>query len=422
MLTDSIKIFPAGPIDADVRPPGSKSITNRALICSVLAKGASVLHGALQSDDTEVMVASLQSLGFQVQADWTKSVIRVQGRGGVIPADQADMNLRNSGTSIRFLTALCCAGQGRFTLDGIERMRQRPIGELANALNQLGAQVSCEEGCPPVQIEARGLAGGSAIINCERSSQFLSALLMVLPQMQKFTVLQVPGALVSQPYVSMTCQVMSQFGVEVTQMAGEYSIDPRHAYAGQVYAIEPDASAASYFWAAAAITGGRCRVDGLKLGAVQGDTRFLQVLEEMGCQIIGDETGTAIYGGSLRGIEVDMNDISDTVQTLAAVALFAEGPTTIKGVAHNRFKETDRIGNLAIELRKLGATVDETDDGFVITPAALRPAEIETYDDHRMAMALSLVGLRQPGVVIRNPSCVSKTYPRFWDDLRAVSS
>ena len=421
MLVDFVKIAPSGPIDSVVRPPGSKSITNRALICSVLAAGPSVLRGALKSDDTEVMISSLRALGFEVEPDWDQALIRVQGQAGSIPANQAVMDLKNSGTSIRFLTALCAVGQGCFTLDGVQRMRQRPIGDLVSALNQLGGDVRCVGGCPPVEINARGLVGGATKVAGEMSSQFLSALLMVLPQMQKFTVLQVAGALVSQPYVSMTCQVMSQFGVDVTQMAGEYSIDPRHAYVGQDYEIEPDASAASYFWAAAAITGGRCHVEGLKLGAVQGDTRFLQLLEEMGCEIIADETGTAIYGGPLKGIEADMNDISDTVQTLAAVALFAEGPTTIKGVAHNRFKETDRIGNLAIELRKLGADVEETQDGMVITPGPLRGVEIETYDDHRMAMALSLVGLRQEGVVIRDPNCVSKTYPGFWEDLKAVT-
>ncbi len=217
-LTGFVKMVPSGAIDGMVRPPGSKSITNRALICSVLAKGPSLLRGALKSDDTEVMVNSLNALGFQVEPDWERSLLKVQGQAGVIPANQAVMDLKNSGTSIRFLTALCSLGQGRFTLDGVDRMRQRPIGDLVAALNQLGGSVKCIDGCPPVEIEARGLIGGSAKVAGGRSSQFLSALLMILPQMQKFTVLQVAGALVSQPYVSMTCQVMSQFGVDVTQI------------------------------------------------------------------------------------------------------------------------------------------------------------------------------------------------------------
>lgn len=421
-MQDSIEIEPvAEPIDAEIRPPGSKSITNRALICSALAKGTSVLCGALRSEDTEVMVAGLQALGFDVRSDWNASTIEVTGEAGRIPASAADLNLANSGTSIRFLTALCAIGQGQFKLDGVSRMRQRPIAELVDALNQLGGQVSCAEGCPPVSVDARGLAGGSATVRCDRSSQFLSALLMVLPQTSKYSVVQVEGRLVSKPYIDMTCQLMSRFGVDVSQIGSDYSIDPRHSYQGLKFEIEPDASAASYFWAAAAITQGRCRVDGLKLGALQGDVRFLQVLEEMGCQIIDDETGSAIYGGPLKGIEVNMNDISDTVQTLAAVALFAEGPTTITGVAHNRHKETDRIADLATELRKLGATVDELSDGLRITPGQLQPAQIETYDDHRMAMALSLVGLRQEGVTILNPGCTSKTYPGFFDDLENVT-
>ncbi len=419
-----MEVQSGGPIDAEIRPPGSKSLTNRALICSALAEGTSTLRGALWSDDTEVMVAGLQRLGIQLQADWDRSMIIVDGGGGQIRGGDIELDVGNSGTSIRFLTALSALGFGNYRLDGVARMRQRPIGDLAEALNQLGGQVSCRQGCPPVEVRGRGLKGGCTRVESSQSSQFLSALLMILPKTQSFSVLQVKGQLVSQPYVHMTCQVMRQFGVDVTQMTevGEYSVDPRHQYQGQHYEIEPDATAASYFWAAAAITGGRCRVQGLTLGALQGDVRFLQVLEDMGCQIIADETGTAIYGGDLKGIDVDMNDISDTVQTLAAVALFAEGETRIRGVAHNRLKETDRIGNLAIELRKLGADVQETQDGLVIVPGRLQPAELETYNDHRMAMALSLVGLRQPGVVIRNPGCVAKTYPGFWADLQRVTN
>ena len=422
-MSGVIEISSCGPIDADIRLPGSKSITNRALICSSLADGQSVLLGALKSHDTEVMIVGLQSLGIQIEPDWEQNKIVVQGSGGSIPAKFAELNLGNSGTSIRFLTAFSAVGSGSFTLDGNARMQQRPIGDLVDALNQLGGKVSCVDECPPVAVHAAGLTGGSARVNCERSSQFLSALLMVLPQTDKFTVLKVDGRLVSEPYINLTCQVMRHFGVDVMQLSelGEYSVDPRHSYVALDYEIEPDATAASYFWAAAAITEGRCRVEGLKLGALQGDVRFLQILEDMGCQIISDDTGTAIYGGPLKGVEVNMNDISDTVQTLAAVALFAEGPTTITGVAHNRLKETDRIGNLAIELRKLGATVDEQEDGMVITPGALRPAVIQTYDDHRMAMALSLVGLRQPGVVITNPGCTAKTYPRFFEDLKQAT-
>jgi 3-phosphoshikimate 1-carboxyvinyltransferase len=422
LLTDFIEIPTCGPIDADIRPPGSKSITNRALVCSSLASGRSVLSGALRSEDTEVMVSGLRSLGIEVQADWSAGRISIEGCAGALPARRAVLHLRNSGTSIRFLTAVCATGNGQFTLDGSTRMRQRPIGDLVDALNHLGGKVRCQQGFPPVEVEGCGLIGGTSQLRCNQSSQFLSALLMVLPCTGKFSVVQVDGRLVSRPYVEMTCRVMGHFGVDVTRLHGlEYSVDPRHVYRGRLYQIEPDASAASYFWAAAAITGGRCRVDGLTPDSMQGDVRFVQVLGDMGCEIITDDTGMAVSGGSLRGVEVDMNDISDTVQTLAAVALFAEGHTVIKGVAHIRHKETDRIGNLAIELRKLGADVREHEDGLTIVPGPLRPAVIETWDDHRMAMALSLAGLRQPGVVIRDPACTGKTYPDFFRDLQRVS-
>jgi 3-phosphoshikimate 1-carboxyvinyltransferase len=407
---------------ASIRPPGSKSITNRALICAALASGSSQLAGALKSEDTEVMIAGLQSLGVTVEPDWSRMSIQVEGCRGNVPARSARMDLRNSGTSMRFLTALSALGHGQFELDGTPRMRERPIGDLASALGQLGAKVSCRDGCPPVLVRGSGLHGGTALVRCEASSQFLSALLMVLPYARQYSVLRAAGSVVSQPYVQLTCQVMREFGVDVTQMheAAEYSVDPRHKYVGTNYVIEPDASAASYFWAAAAITGGSVRVEGLNENSFQGDVRFLQLLEEMGCEIESDETGATVYGRARYGVEANMNDISDTAQTLAVVALFAESPTTISGISHNRYKETDRIANLATELRKLGATVDVQDDGMQIVPGKTRPAIIETWNDHRMAMALALAGLRQPGVFIKNPECVDKTFPGYFSQLERI--
>ncbi len=419
-MTDYIEIQPCGPIDSEIRPPGSKSLTNRALICAALANGQSVLSGALKSEDTEVMVSALKQLGVSVESDWPNCQLTVQGTGGQLNNDTIEMDLQNSGTSIRFLTALCSLGSGNYLLDGTDRMRQRPIQELVDALTELGGQIECRNGCPPVSINGNGLWGGSAEVRGDRSSQFLSGLMMILPLMKKYSVLEVAGSLVSEPYVQMTGQVMREFGVDVSQIGNCYSVDPRHQYKARELAIEPDATAASYFWAAAAITGGRCRVDGLKVDAIQGDVRFLQILDQMGCQIIPDDEGTAIYGGPLNGIEADMNDISDTVQTLAAVALFADGPTTITGVAHNRHKESDRIGDLATELRRMGAEVEELQDGMVIHPQPLNSCQVETYNDHRMAMALSLVGLKQPGIRILNPQCTGKTYPKFFDDLNRV--
>ena len=292
------------------------------------------------------------------------------------------------------------------------------------ALKQLGVDVTSEtgNGCPPIVIHAAGLQGGKAKVAGDVSSQFLSGLLMAAPYANDTVTLEVDGMLVSQPYVTMTLDVMRAFGVDVP--AGDLSrfqIRPGK-YRGTDYAIEPDASAASYFFAAAAITGGTVTVEGLSRDSLQGDVAFIDLLEQMGCKVTAGKNSITVEGGKLRGIDVDMNAISDTVQTLGAVALFAEGPTTVTNVGHIRHKETDRISALATELRKLGATVDERPDGLRIVPGALHAAEIDTYDDHRMAMSLALAGLRVPGVVIRDPGCTRKTYPGFFEDLKHVTT
>lgn len=424
-MTDRIEIQPVGPLDATVRPPGSKSLTNRALVCAALARGESMLTGALDSDDTRVMVESLNRLGIVVRAGEAPHTLQVTGCGGVLPRERAELYIENSGTTVRFLTALVALGQGTYRLAGVERMHQRPIADLLDALNALGADARSEAGtgCPPVVVRAKGLAGGVAEIGGEISSQYLSGLLMAAPCAHADVRLNVVGQLVSQPYVRMTAAVMESFGATVNLADWQSMVVPApQSYEGRSYAIEPDASAASYFWGAAAIAGGSVKVTGLTREALQGDVAFVDCLAQMGCRLEEDPDGIRVSGGPLRGIEVDMNAISDTVQTLAAVALFADGPTTITGVAHNRFKETDRIADLACELRKLGAIVEELADGLRISPGKLRPAEIETYQDHRMAMSLSLVGLRQPGVVIRNPGCTSKTYPHFFEDLAAIGA
>ncbi|MEX0586286.1 MAG: 3-phosphoshikimate 1-carboxyvinyltransferase, partial [Pirellulales bacterium] len=349
--------------------------------------------------------------------------IRVAGCGGRIPHSQATLYAANSGTTMRFLTALAALGQGQFRLEGTPRMHERPIGDLLHALMELGVVSSASKTCcPPVAVMTRGLRGGTATIRGELSSQYLSALLMVAPYAASPVELVVEGPLVSQPYVRMTLAVMEAFGVKTpaTNLA-RLSI-PQGRYVGRAYAIEPDASAASYFFAAAAITGGRVVVEGLSQNALQGDVAFCGCLEQMGCTVQYGDNEIAVAGGPLRGIAADMNAISDTAQTLAVVALFADGPTTIRNVAHIRQKETDRIGNLAIELRKLGAGVGELHDGLSIVPRPLCGATIDTYDDHRMAMSFTLAGLRVPGVVINNPSCTAKTYPDFFDDLARLTA
>ncbi len=428
----SIHITPAyGPLRGTMRPPGSKSITNRALICAALAEGESLLTGALDSEDTRVMLDSLAKLGLAVkpdleQPDPAQRQIRLRGCGGVLPAKQAELYIANSGTSVRFLTAMVAVGEGVFTLDGTARMRERPIADLLASLKSLGVAAESQRGtgCPPVVVTARGLPGGTARVRGNVSSQFLSGLLMAAPYAREPLTIRVEGELVSQPYVAITLAVMRAFGIDVPHDEDMQTFSvPRGVYQAQSFAIEPDASAASYWFAAAAITGGTITVTGLDSNSLQGDTRFVDVLQKMGCTIVESPQSLTVTGGKLRGIDIDMNAISDTVQTLAAVALFAEGPTRVRGVAHNRHKETDRIGNLAIELRKLGATVDEHEDGLTIKPAPLHSyhgASIATYDDHRMAMSLALAGLRIPGVEIENPKCVEKTYPEFFEDLERL--
>jgi 3-phosphoshikimate 1-carboxyvinyltransferase len=313
-------------------------------------------------------------------------------------------------------------------LHGTKRMHERPIQDLLNSLAELGVRAESEAGtgCPPVIVRAGGLRTGRTRMRGDISSQFLSAVLMVAPcasvvAESKAVVIDIEGLLVSKPYVAMTIAVIEAFGgrVETAGDFQQFSVLPT-GYVGRLYDIEPDASAASYFWAAAAIAGGRVRVEGLNRASLQGDVAFCECLAQMGCEVLEEAGGTTVVGGPLRGIDVDMNAISDTVQTLGVVALFAEGPTTIRRVGHIRHKETDRICALATELRKLGATVDELDDGLRIKPGTLHGATIDTYDDHRMAMSLALAGLRIPGVVINDPQCTAKTYPEYFQDLASL--
>jgi 3-phosphoshikimate 1-carboxyvinyltransferase len=454
---DRLEIAPLSrPPQALVQVPGSKSITNRALVLAALtAKGyAAALRGALQSEDTEVMIEALRQLGFRVLTEWPESTVFVSSEVDepLIPARKADLFVGNSGTTMRFLTALVSLGHGRYRLDGVPRMRERPIADLLDALGQLGVKAHSEKanGCPPVIVEADGLPGGTVRIKGSTSSQFLSGLLMAAPFAAGPVVLKVDGRLVSSPYVFMTVQMLRQSELEGSYHVGGSCANfaQRTAFLGparfghaadricfhipgeqisesparsvRTYEIEPDASAASYFFAAAAITGGNVTVPGLPKHSLQGDVSFVDLLSAMGCRVDRRSVGITVGGGPLRGIDVDMNDISDTVMTLAAVACFADGPTTIRNVAHIRHKETDRLAALATELRRIGAEVEERSDGLTITPRPLHGAEIETYNDHRMAMSMALLGLRVPGIVIKNPGCVAKTYPRFFEDLEKL--
>jgi 3-phosphoshikimate 1-carboxyvinyltransferase len=323
---------------------------------------------------------------------------------------------------MRFLTALVAAGQGRYRLDGVPRMRERPIEDLLVVLRGLGARARSERdnGCPPVVVESEGLDGGEVSIRGDLSSQFLSGLLMASVAARETVRIHQHGSRVSEPYVRMTVEQMKQFGARVECTGENFLVPAPQSFGPKTYVVEPDASAASYFWGAAAVLKGSVAVAGLAGPSLLGDLRFAEALQRMGCRTSIDQAALTVHGGPLRGIDIDMNDISDTVMTLAAVACFAEGPTTIRNVAHIRHKETDRLAALAAELRRVGAGVNEFADGLTITPGPLSGAEIETYNDHRMAMSMALVGLRVPGVVITNPGCVAKTYPGFFEDLETL--
>jgi 3-phosphoshikimate 1-carboxyvinyltransferase len=412
-----------GPIRAVVTLPGSKSLTNRALVIAVLADGPSVLRGALDSDDTRHLAAALECLGFAIEWDRRAAVIRVQGQGGTIPRSGVDLFGGNAGTNVRFLTSLVALGRGRFTVDGDARMRERPIKDLLDALHALGVSARSERGtgCPPVVVEASGIRGGRAVVDGETSSQFASSILLVAPYAATDVHLAIAGTLVGAPFVDMTLAVMRRSGVEPLRTGNEIVVRAGQRYRSGETAIEPDATAASYFLAAAALLGGEVRVRGLDLASLQGDVAFVRVLAEMGAEIEAGAGGLIVRGGrGLRGVDADFRGISDTFLTAAALAPFASSPTRIRGIAHTRRQETDRVSAVARELGRLGVSVRESADALEIDPGVPRGGEVETYGDHRMAMSFALIGLKVPGVRIRDPGCVEKTFPDFFERLEAL--
>lgn len=411
--------------DVTMRVPGSKSITNRALILAALAsrQGDCTLEGVLECEDTHVMIESLNHLGFHLkvslEADDVLHVQQLQG-DHLIAATKANLFVENSGTSMRFLTALVSLGEGLYHLDGIDRMRERPIEDLLQALQQLGVDAKSipGNGCPPVMVQSKGMKGGHVQMRGDVSSQFLSGLLMAAPLAQNDVTVEIDGTLVSRPYVDMTLQMIQHFGGVVEEKSESCFLIPgNQKYQCDHFVIEPDASSASYFFAAAAITQGKTHIEGLGTNSLQGDVAFVDLLEKMGCEVIREESAITVVGHPLSGIDADLGDISDTVMTLAAVACFAEGPTNIRNVAHVRHKETDRLHALTQELRRVGIEVEERGDGLTITPQPMTGTLVQTYNDHRMAMSLSLLGLRVPGMVIHDPGCVTKTYPHFFEDF-----
>ncbi len=409
------------PPDATIIVPGSKSVTNRALLVAALAGGTSTINNPLFSDDSYWLMDALVRLGIDLTADRDGGEIRVEGQGGTFAASDTDLFVGNAGTVARFLPPALALGSGPYTVDGVPRMRERPISDLVDGMRQLGAavQYAGESERFPLKVLGGGLRGGTAHISGTRSSQPASGLLMAAPYADAPVELRVEGR-EQWPYIGITTSVMRAFGVAVEEAQNLFSVKPA-AYRPLDYSVEPDASAASYFMAAAAVSGGRVKIPGLGSASPQGDLRFAEVLKAMGCEVAITADSIEVHGPDrLHGVDVDMNAFSDTMMTLAAIAPFAEGPTTIRNVAHTRLQETDRLSAVATELHRLGITTHQTPSRIRIIPHTPRPALIRTYGDHRMAMAFSITGLMARGIKIQDPGCVTKTFPDFFGRLEEL--
>ncbi len=421
-----IEIQTASGLDATITVPGSKSITQRALIVASLADGRSILRGPLTSEDTDYSSRALRALGVHIETG--EDVWHVDGTGGIIGVPGEPLYLGNNGTATRFLTSVAALGAGEVIIDGDERMQQRPIAPLIEALQGWGVNIESIRGtgCPPLRIRAAGLSGGRTILPEGKSSQYLSSLLLVAPLARQPAELEVHGEILSKPYVAMTLEVMAEFGVGVETAAdfSAFRVEPAR-YRARDYRIEGDASGASYFWAAAAVAGGRVTVANVPVPSLQGDTMFVPLLARMGCSVQQSDFGITVESdGRLEGITVDMGAMPDVVPTLAVVAAFAEGETEISNIAHLRIKESDRLHGVCVELGKIGVQVDEYPDRMVIHGRGgrdLHGAAIDTYNDHRMAMSMAVAGLRVPGIRITGEQCVAKSFPDFWQRFAELS-
>ena len=416
------EIKPLEHVEATLTLPGSKSYTHRALIAAALATGESILANALKAEDTELTARALARLGADI--DWQGHTVRVQGTGGHLQPVAESIFLGNSGTSMRFLTAVAALGQGTYRLAGTPRLCERPMGELLEALKNLGVRGTSEKGNngPPIIVQGGSFAGGRTSLSGAVSSQYLSALLLIGPLAPRGVEIDITGELVSRPYVDITLAVLGAFGITYSREAYQrFALPGGQSYQSRHYDIEADASSASYFWAAAALTGGRVTIANLDLESVQGDIDFLSVLARLGCHLTSGPEGLTVEGGPLRGIHMDMSAMPDLVPTLGVLAAFAEGETVISGVAHLRHKESNRLAAVVTELRKMGVTAEEMPDGLRIVGGAPHNAEIDTYQDHRIAMSFAVAGLKTPGVIIRDPNCVAKSFPDFWEYFEGLS-
>ncbi len=416
------------PLDAVVRLPGSKSLSNRALIAAGLSRGRSIVSDFLFADDTEYMLNGLKSLGIALQADRRENRVEITGCAGHLSELEADIDCGESGTMLRFCAALCATAIGKYHLHGSGRLHQRPMGPLVAALRRMGALVEFQEreDHAPLIIHGRGLRGGQIEIDGSVSSQFASAILLASPCARSDVMLEVTGDPVSEPYVKMTCAVMKSFGAAwVTEDYHRIIVPAPQSYESTNYTIEPDASSAGYFLAAAAICGGKVRIEGIGRDSYQGDLRLVEVLYEMGCLCRVDDQVVEVEraaGATLRGgLDLDLGDMPDAAPTVAVLGLFADGPVRIRNLAHLQHKESPRLTVLARQLGRLGGAVEVHHDGLTVhPPEKIKATELDPCGDHRMAMALSLVGLAVEGISIRNPSCVNKSFPDFFATLSAL--
>jgi len=423
-MAEILELKPARHARGTVRLPGSKSISNRVVLLAALAQGETEVSGLLDADDTRVMREALSRLGIALSESTDGMTIR--GSGGAFAQKKADLFLGNAGTALRPLTAALALSEGEYYVSGVARMHERPIGDLVDALRAIGARIDYrgKPGFPPLIVHPAKISVTQPVpVKGDVSSQFLSALLMALPLTGKAAAIEVQGELISKPYVEITLNVMRRFGVDVARSGWTRFALPNAAYQspGRIF-VEGDASSASYFLGAGALGGGPVRVEGVGRASIQGDVRFAEVLEAMGAEVrMGDGWIECAAKGRLRGIDLDLNHIPDAAMTAAVLALFADGPSTLRNIASWRVKETDRLAAMATELRKLGASVEEGSDYLAITPGPVKDgAQIDTYDDHRMAMSFSLVAFGGAPVRIRDPQCVAKTFPGFFAALEKI--
>ncbi|MCX5843102.1 MAG: 3-phosphoshikimate 1-carboxyvinyltransferase [Deltaproteobacteria bacterium] len=418
-----MEIRPVHHLDATVEVPGSKSYTQRALIIAALAEGRSTISRVLLSEDTRYLMEALRVLGIEILTSGNDVII--QGTGGKIRNPGQAIYLGNNGTALRFLTTMVSLGKGEFLLEGSSRLRERPLKPLLDALKTLGVPSHSRDnkGYPPVRIDAQGLRGGSVVFTDVESSQYISSLLIGAPYAAEDIEITLQGSTVSEPYIEMTLHIMERFGAEIERGdKNRFKVKSGRNYAGQEYIVEGDASSASYFFLAAALCRGRVKVMNINPESLQGDIKFLNIMEGVGCSIVRGDSWVDVIGGPLHGGDVvfDMGNMPDMVPTLAVLAAFRQGRTSITNVSHLRLKESDRIAALVNELHRIGVNAKERDDGLVIEGGKPHGADIETYNDHRIAMSFAIAGLAVPKMKIQDKLCVGKSFPGFWDELKKL--